>query len=102
MTVAETAKYLGISESLVYELCRDRHLAHARIGRGRGVIRIDEADVRAYLAANRVEPIPPGERPVPGNGGRGPVRPPGPGPGSPVKIGDAARARINGHSSAKP
>jgi excisionase family DNA binding protein len=52
MTVAEASKLIGISASLVYELCRlgsIRHSRHGRPGR-RGCIRISEDAIGEYLA----------------------------------------------------
>jgi excisionase family DNA binding protein len=56
MTVKAAAKRLGVSDSLVYELCACGALPHVRIGRpgSRGCIRISEADIEAYLAAQKV------------------------------------------------
>lgn len=51
--VKSTAARLGVSRSLVYELCRlgvMRHTRHGRPGR-RGAIRITEEAVAEYLAA---------------------------------------------------
>lgn len=55
MTVAEAAQRLEITPSLVYKLCREGRLPHRRLGFGRGVIRLTEEDVAAYLEACRVE-----------------------------------------------
>ena len=53
MTVSECSKRIGISPSLVYELCRLNLLRHSRHGRPgkRGTIRISEEAVAEYLAA---------------------------------------------------
>lgn len=48
MTVAEAAKALEVSPSLVYQLCRAGRLGHHRVGLSRGVIRITERDVEDY------------------------------------------------------
>ena len=53
LSVKEAAARLGVSDSLVYELCRlgvMRHARHGRPGR-RGTIRITEGAVAEYLAA---------------------------------------------------
>lgn len=53
LTVKEVAVRLGISPSLVYELCKAaviRCTRHGRPGR-RGTIRITEESVNEYLAA---------------------------------------------------
>jgi excisionase family DNA binding protein len=55
MTVREAARRLEVTPALVYKLCRQGKLPHRRLGFGRGVIRITEADVAAYLEACRVE-----------------------------------------------
>ena len=64
MNVAEAAKYLEVSESLVYKLCKRGLIAHHRVGIGRGTVRIDVEQLRAYkdlclvgLASSYVEPI---------------------------------------------
>ena len=53
MTVKEVAHMMGISESLVYELCRLGVLRHSRHGRpnSRGTIRIGEDAVAECRAA---------------------------------------------------
>jgi excisionase family DNA binding protein len=53
LTVKQAAKQIGISPSLVYELCRLGVLRHTRHGRPgcRGTIRISEEAVTEYLAA---------------------------------------------------
>jgi hypothetical protein len=47
---------MGISDSLVYELCACGSLSHVRIGRpgSRGCIRITSADIDAFLASQKV------------------------------------------------
>lgn len=56
MTVKQAAERMGISESLVYELCACGSLPHVRIGRpgSRGCIRLTEADIQEYLASQKV------------------------------------------------
>jgi excisionase family DNA binding protein len=53
MTVREAAAKIGVSASLVYELCREGVLRHTRHGRPgkRGTIRISEEAVAEYVAA---------------------------------------------------
>lgn len=63
MTVQEAARRIGVSERCAYQLCAARRIGHARVGVGKGRIVISEADVAAYLAANRVEPA--GQGPTP-------------------------------------
>jgi excisionase family DNA binding protein len=57
MTVQAAAERMGISSSLVYELCACGSLTHVRIGRpgSRGCIRITEADISEFLAKQKVE-----------------------------------------------
>jgi excisionase family DNA binding protein len=56
MTVKVAAERMGISDSLVYELCACGSLPHVRIGRpgSRGCIRITQADIDAFLASQKV------------------------------------------------
>ncbi len=56
MTVKAAAERMGISDSLVYELCACGSLPHVRIGRpgSRGCIRITDADIAAFLASQKV------------------------------------------------
>jgi excisionase family DNA binding protein len=53
VTVQEAATKIGVSASLVYELCRQGVLRHTRHGRPgkRGTIRISEEAVAEYVAA---------------------------------------------------
>ncbi len=64
MTVREAAAVLEVSTDLVYRLCAVGRLAHTRIGLGRGVIRIEPADVAELKASGRVDagPAPPANR----------------------------------------
>ncbi len=55
LTVKQAAERLGVSPSTVYHLCAAKLLPHSRVGLGRGVIRIAEADLERYLAGRRVE-----------------------------------------------
>lgn len=55
--VAGAAAYLGTSVRFVRRLIAERRIAFHHVGR---LVRIDVADLRAYLDANRVEPIRPG------------------------------------------
>jgi excisionase family DNA binding protein len=52
MTIAQAAEKIGISASLVYELCRLGVIRHARHGRPgkRGTIRLSDDAVAEYLA----------------------------------------------------
>jgi excisionase family DNA binding protein len=53
MRVKEAAGRLEVSQSTVYELCARGLLPHVRVGAGRGAIRINEDDLRAYLESCR-------------------------------------------------
>jgi excisionase family DNA binding protein len=91
VTVNEAAEVLGIRPATVYQLCRERKLAHYKVGPGGGRIVILPADVAAYLAAHRVE-AEPEEAPVKGS--------PPPARGLPAalalrRIAERRRARIN-------
>jgi excisionase family DNA binding protein len=64
ITAKQAAERLGVSDSLIYEWCAQGLLKHYRFGgKGRrGCIRIEEADLDAFLAASRHEvqvPVPP-------------------------------------------
>lgn len=53
MTVKQAATRVGVSPSLIYDLCREgvlRHSRHGRPGR-RGTIRISEDALNDYLAS---------------------------------------------------
>jgi excisionase family DNA binding protein len=56
MTVKRAAELMGISDSLVYELCASGSLPHIRLGRPgrRGCIRLDPADINAFLASQKI------------------------------------------------
>ena len=51
LTVTQVARQAGVSPSLVYAWCRERRLPHLRVGTSgrRGQIRIDPADLDAFL-----------------------------------------------------
>jgi excisionase family DNA binding protein len=53
MTAKEAAARLEVGLSTVYLLCERGQLSHARIGAGRGTIRISEDDLRAFLESCR-------------------------------------------------
>lgn len=56
LTPQQAAERLGVSRSLIFQLCREQRLTHYRVGgRGkRGRILIDEADLDALLTECRV------------------------------------------------
>jgi excisionase family DNA binding protein len=55
LTVKQAAARASVSASLIYELCAAGLLLHMRLGRPgrRGVIRIAEADLDAFLASRK-------------------------------------------------
>lgn len=57
LTPRQAASQLGVSVSLIYQLCRQAALRHYRVGGigRRGRIVIDEADVQSYQASCRRE-----------------------------------------------
>ncbi len=59
LTVKAAAERMGISGSLVYELCACGLLSHVRIGRpgSRGCIRITDADINAFLSSQKIERV---------------------------------------------
>lgn len=56
LNVKQAAERMGISDSLVYELCSCGSLPHVRIGRpgSRGCIRLTETDIQEFLASQKV------------------------------------------------
>lgn len=55
LEVAEAARILGVSSSTVYELAKNRRIAHRRVGVGRGRIFFTEQDILDYLESCKVE-----------------------------------------------
>lgn len=57
LTVKEAAERAGVSESLIYEWCAERRLAHYRPGgKGkRGKILVAPADLDAFMESLKVE-----------------------------------------------
>lgn len=49
MSVKEAAERLGVSADTVYGLCSAGKIAHARVGLGRGKIKISEEALAAFL-----------------------------------------------------
>lgn len=60
MTVHEAAQKIGVSASLIYDLCKQGAIRHSRHGRPgkRGTIRISDEAVAEYMAACQWEPVP--------------------------------------------
>ena len=66
LTVKQAAQRLNVCPATVYDLCARRKLRHVRIGgSGRGTIRIDEADLEAFIASAAVQPDEPAAPPPP-------------------------------------
>lgn len=55
LTIRDVAERLGISPSTAYALVESHRLPHHRIGVGRGVIRVSEAQLTAYLDTTKQE-----------------------------------------------
>lgn len=56
LTVKQVAERLGVSPSLIYVLVSKKQLGHVRIGNGRGILRIPEEALTAYLERQTVAP----------------------------------------------
>jgi len=56
LTVREAARRLGVKPGLVYSLIASKQLGHVRIGHGRGVLRVPEEALTAYLERQTVVP----------------------------------------------
>jgi excisionase family DNA binding protein len=56
-TVSEAARILGVSPSLLYQLCQEQLIPHYRIGgKGRrGKILLSLADIEAFMQTCRVD-----------------------------------------------
>ncbi len=60
----EVARRLEVSRATVYALCARGLLPHARVGVGRGVIRVNEQDLRVFLERCRPDqPVPAKDQP---------------------------------------
>jgi excisionase family DNA binding protein len=55
--VREVAQLLGIAASTVYDLARQRKIAHRRIGTGRGRIVFTEQDIGGFLDSCKVDAL---------------------------------------------
>jgi excisionase family DNA binding protein len=57
LTVKQAAVRAGVSPSLIYAWCREKRLPHYRVGKEgrRGRIRIDPADLDAFVGTLRQE-----------------------------------------------
>ena len=55
--VRDVAQLLGIAPSTVYDLARQRKIAHRRIGTGRGRIVFTEQDIQDFLNFCKAEPL---------------------------------------------
>ncbi|CAN5409221.1 hypothetical protein BH10PLA2_BH10PLA2_12890 [soil metagenome] len=67
LNVRQVAERIGCSLALVYRWCETRQLAHFRIGakNKRGRIRVDEADLEAFVTSLKVEGATVAEPPAP-------------------------------------
>lgn len=63
-TVRQAAEDLGISKSLMYDLCARRLIRHERIGLGRGTIRIPLDAIQEYRGRRTVGVAEPSPTPV--------------------------------------
>jgi excisionase family DNA binding protein len=89
LTVKEAAEMLRLSSAAVYALCKAGTLAHHRLGRGRGAVRIDQKDLFAYVEACKA-----GAAPVRGGGPPSPP-PPAPAPQRPLPAGVFEHLRVD-------
>ena len=57
LTVKSAAEQVGVSQAMVYGWCQSGSLSHIRLGsKGcKGRIRIEEADLQAFLASQKCE-----------------------------------------------
>lgn len=55
LTAAQVAARMNVSRDCVYDLCRVGRLAHHRVGKGRGTIRIKPADVADFERRSLIE-----------------------------------------------
>ena len=58
MTVRQAADKLEVSTTLIYQVFASGKPRCYRVGNGRGVIRIDESHVKAFLRESQQEPRP--------------------------------------------
>jgi excisionase family DNA binding protein len=59
MNVKQVAKRLEVSISTIYSLIASGKLRHYRIGNGRGVVRVSEERLAAYLKSSEPAVTPP-------------------------------------------
>jgi excisionase family DNA binding protein len=64
LTVADAAKRLCCSPATVYALCTALKLRHARVGTGRGAIRVPTDAIEEYIASTMTGPSPKMPEPV--------------------------------------
>ena len=55
--VQEVAQLLGIAPSTIYDMVRQRKIAHRRVGTGRGRIVFTEEDIQDFLNSCKVEAL---------------------------------------------
>jgi excisionase family DNA binding protein len=49
LNVREVAAQLGVAPTTIYALCQEGRLPHARLGIGRGTIRVAASDLAAFM-----------------------------------------------------
>ena len=64
LTVAQAAEHMGVGTRVVYKLCATRELKHARIGNGKGLLRINLSDLEDYIERSSVQPSEPKRAPA--------------------------------------
>src|SRR5262245_45675544 len=58
LTVKQTAVYLNVSASIVYQLCITGKISHYRFGEGRGAIRVKRTDLEKFIEQCKVDKQP--------------------------------------------
>lgn len=56
LSIKEVAVILGLSESTIRNMVRDRRLPSIRTGNAQKTVRIAKSDLDAHIAANRIGP----------------------------------------------
>lgn len=55
LTARQAARYLNVSQGLIYRLCATRKLPHYKFGDGQGAVRIARDDLLEFVRGCRVE-----------------------------------------------
>ena len=58
LTVDQAAERLGTSTRFVRRLTAEKRIPYVKLGGG-SKVRIDENDLEAFIAASRIDPVPP-------------------------------------------